>query len=140
MKRGVFYSVLFMIMVVTSCNRSHEDAARAYDEDADYVQIVLFHLEKRCESCNAVERETEYLLTTEYSEEVESKKVCLVSLNIQSENGIEAARKLRASGQSLFVVSKDSAVDLTSAGFMFASTHPHRYHKSLRETLDLMLD
>ncbi len=79
------------------------------------------------------------MLEQEYSKEVLLGEIKFVPLNFQNESGKKAARLLQASGQSLFVVKGDSITDLTSAAFMYASTHPEYYQEALRKTLDKYL-
>ena len=140
MKKGSLTLIWVVLMPVNSCRTGEGNDTGIFVADADYIQIVLFHLEHRCESCNAVELETNWLLEKEYFEEVQAGKVRFIPLNFQTENGKKAARLLRASGQTLFVVKGDSISDLTSAAFMYASTHPDYYHKALREALDKNLE
>lgn len=140
MKQGIAIITGLLIFSVYSCREGNRNETGTFVADADYVQIVLFHLAQRCESCNAVENETILLLENEYGEEVASGKVKFIPLNFQSENGKKAAELLRASGQTLFVVHGDSINDLTSAAFMFASTHPDYYREALRKALDNALE
>ena len=107
---------------------------------AGYIQVVLFHMEQRCGSCDAVERETENLLNEEYAEELQSGEVKFISLNYQSEKGKKAARLLQATGQTLYVTKGDSISDLTSQAFMYAQTHPEYYRDALRTELDKYLE
>jgi hypothetical protein len=102
--------------------------------------VVLFHLQQRCESCNAVEKETKRLLGEEYNEATDSGRLKFISLNIQAENGKKAAALLHASGQSLFVVKGDSVSDLTGSAFVYAGTLPENYRKALRTALDKYLE
>lgn len=129
---------LFLLLI--SCRDGTRDGTVTFVEDADYIQIVLFHLAQRCESCNAVEYETERLLEEEYSDEVDAGKIKFIPLNFQSEHGKEAAGILRASGQTLFVVKGKHVTDLTSPAFMYASTRPEYYREELREALDTFLE
>ena len=108
--------------------------------DAGYIQIVLFHMEQRCESCDAVELETLKLLDEEYAEALNAGKIKFVPLNYQSEHGKKAAGILRASGQTLYVVKGDSISNLTSAAFMYAHTHPNIYIEALRKEIDKYLE
>ena len=137
---GMVLSVLLVLLAGNACRQGNPNDKNLFVADADHVQIVLFHLAQRCESCNAVERETEWLLEQEYREEVLSGKLIFVPLNFQVENGKKAARLLRASGQTLYVIKGDSIADLTSAAFMYASTHPDYYHEALRKALDKYLE
>ena len=140
MKKGITGLIWLILLTGNACRTGDQDGSAAFVADADYIQIVLFHLAQRCESCNAVEQETLSLLEQEYSEEVHSGKVKFVPLNYQNAKGKEAAVFFQASGQTLFVVKGDSMADLTSAAFMYASTNPEVYREALRNTLDQYLE
>ena len=140
MKKGIIILLWVVLIPVNSCRIGDQNDSGIYVADADYIQIVLFHLERRCESCNAVEEETQRLLEEEYNEEVLSGELRFIPLNFQSENGKKAAGLLGASGQTLFVVKGDSIEDLTSAAFMYASTHPEYYHEALSLALEKYLE
>ena len=140
MKKGIIILLWIVLMPVNSCRPGDQYDTGIFVADANYIQIVLFHLEQRCESCNAVEQETLCLLEEEYGEEILSGEIKFIPLNFQTENGKKAARLLRASGQTLFVVKGDSNADLTSAAFIYASTHPEYYHEALRKALDIYLE
>lgn len=132
--------ILLSSLFLFACNPKTDQGSVAFDPDADYIQIVLFHLEKRCASCNAVEQETVSILENYFREESMTGEIRMISLDFQDSEGKKAAALLRASGQTLFVVSSDSVADLTSEAFMFALTHPERYRAALVEVLEKMLD
>ncbi len=140
MKKGIKTLLLLVLLTGNACRTGERNEGVAFVADADYIQVILFHLAQRCESCTAVERETQWVLEQEYWEEVHAGKIKFVSLDFQTENGKKAAGLLRASGQTLFVVKGDSIEDLTSAAFMFASTNPEHYREALRKTLDQYLE
>ena len=140
MKKGIIILLWIILIPVNSCLTGDQNDTGIFVADADYIQIVLFHLERRCESCNAVEEETLCLLEEEYGEEILSGELRFISLNFQTEKGKKAAGLLGASGQTLFVVKGDSIEDLTSPAFMYASTHPEYYHKALSLALDKYLE
>lgn len=126
---------LFLLLTV-SCQPAGRDKNQLFKEDADQVQIVMFHLAQRCESCDAVETETRAILENEYKDQLDSGKIRFLTFEIQSENGRKLAKRLKASGQSLFVVKGDSISDLTTEAFFFASTKPERYHNALTKELE----
>lgn len=140
MKKGTTFVIFLILLGAYACRTGNREDRGIFVEDADHIQIVLFHLTQRCESCNAVERETQWLLEQEYGEEVLSGKIKFVSLDYQSKSGKKAASLLQASGQTLFVLGGDSLSNLTSAAFMYASTHPEIYLEALRKELDLYLE
>lgn len=139
MKIRKFIIPLWSVLVL-SCNPKTDQGSSTFVPDADYIQIVLFHLEKRCASCNAVEQETVYVLENNFREASETGEIRMISLDFQDSEGKKAAKILRASGQTLFVVRSDRIFDLTSEAFMFAQTHPERYRSALTETLNKLLD
>jgi hypothetical protein len=140
MKQKIAIVTGLLILLLFSCTlRSGEDT-ETFVADAEYIQIVLFHLAQRCESCNAVERETIALLENEYGEALASGNVKFISLSVQSANGKKAARILQAAGQSLFVVYGDSVADLTGSAFIYASIRPEIYRDALRKALDFSLE
>ena len=94
MNTSLFFITGLLIFSVYSCRDGNRNETGTFVADADYIQIVLFHLAQRCESCNAVEHETILLLENEYGEEVASGKVKFIPLNFQSENGKKAAELL----------------------------------------------
>lgn len=132
-------AVPLILIFMMSCRTGSDGNEGTFDPDAEYIQIVLFHLAQRCESCMAVENETIRLLEEEYREAFASGVVRFVSLNYQSENGKQASELLKASGQTLFVIKGDSISNLTSPAFMYASTHPEYYREALRAALNQYL-
>lgn len=131
---------ILLLFLNFSCGSGKQDQTAAFETDADCIQIVLFHLAQRCESCVAVELETRSILEQEYGEELESGKVRFLSYDFQSENGRNAASQLKASGQTLFIVKGDSISNLTGPAFLFAHTHPERYRDALTRELDKYLE
>jgi hypothetical protein len=133
-------TVIFLIVIILiSCRTRSGNDTGFFDPDSDGIQIVLFHMAHRCESCDSVELVTEQLLEEEYWDAFATGKVRFVPLNYQSENGKKAARLLKATGQTLYVVKGDSIDNLTSPAFMYAATHPDYYRDALREALDKFL-
>lgn len=132
--------ILLVILMMFSCRAPLNENEDRFDPDAEYVQIVLFHLAQRCESCKAVEDQTKMLLEEEYWKAFATGRVKFISLDYQSESGKEASMLLKASGQTLYVVKGDSVTNLTSPAFMYASTHPEYYREALREELDKYLN
>ncbi|MFC2090552.1 nitrophenyl compound nitroreductase subunit ArsF family protein [Bacteroidota bacterium] len=129
------------LSLLFSCRSGSADKEEAvYIPHAEYIQVVMFHLEQRCESCKSVESETTFLLEEEYGEEMAEKKLKFLHFSIQSHNGKKAALMLKATGQNLFIVKGDSISDISGPAFLFAHTHPERYRSLLREELDKFLE
>jgi hypothetical protein len=127
------------LLLLFSCHSGSATEGETFDVHAGYIQIVMFHLEQRCVSCDAVEEETLNMLEGVYRDAFDAGKIKFIPLNYQSENGKKAAELLRATGQTLYVVKGDSITNLTSPAFMFAHTHPEYYHEALSKALDKYL-
>lgn len=132
--------MIFLLPFLGSCNTSVRSETPAFNFDPGCVQIVMFRLEMKCESCIAVETETRSILEEEYSEELTNEEIRFLIYNHQSESGKRAANILSATGQALFVVKGDSISDLSGIAFIFSQTNPERYHKALRTEIDKFLE
>ena len=130
MKTEILTGALLLLLTF-SCGQSGRDQNVSFNENSDQVQIVMFHLAQRCETCDAVETETESILGNEYKNELASGEIRFLTFEINSREGSKLAKRLRATGQGLFVVKGDSISDLTNEAFFYAYTHPERYHDAL---------
>jgi hypothetical protein len=130
---------ILLLLLIFSCNTEIKEKAKKYEKNPDVIQIVMFHLSQRCESCNALEKETMTILEKAYRKELTKEDIRFLSFDIRSENGKAAAKQLNASGLSLFIVKGDSISDLTSSAFLLAHTQPERYHAILSNELKKFL-
>lgn len=145
MRPYIHTGLLLLVLALASCRTGSGETgpgepAIVFDPDTEAIQVVLFHLAQRCESCMAVEQVTVSLLEEEFSEAYRSGEIRFVPLSYRSKNGQEASRFLKASGQTLYVVKGDSISNLTSPAFMYASTHPDYYREALRAALGKYLE
>ncbi len=131
---------MLLLLFIFSCNTEIKEKAEKYEKNPDVIQIVLFHLSQRCESCNAVENETMTILEKAYRKELTSGEIRFLSFDIRSENGKAAAQQLNASGLNLFIVKGDSISDLTSSAFLLAHSQPEGYHAILTNELKKFLE
>jgi hypothetical protein len=130
--------ILLMLFTV-SCSIRIKEKQVEYEKNPENIQIVLFHLSQRCESCNAVESETIAFLEQKYSKEMTSGEIRFLSFDLFSENGKSAAKQLNAYGLNLFIVKGDSILDLTSSAFLLAQTQPVNFITILNTELKKFL-
>lgn len=98
------------------------------------VEVYYFHMSRRCETCQAVERVTKEALTEYYG-----NKVPFAEYNLEEDLGEEKGEDLDVSGQTLLIVSGDAKINLTSEGFMYARTNPDKLKKLIKEKVDALL-
>lgn len=127
------------MLFAVSCSTGIKEKQVEYEKNPDNIQIVLFHLSQRCESCNAVEGETKSFLEQKYAKELASGEIRFLSFGLFSENGKSAAKQLNAYGLNLFIVKGDSILDLTSSAFLLAQTQPVNFTTILSNELKKFL-
>ena len=135
MKNKLIPVICTLLILLCSCSAGSGEGGERFIPDAEYIQVVMFHLEQRCESCNAVEQVTKELLEEEYGRALDAGEVKFIPLGFRSENGRKAAGYLGATGQSLFVVKGDSISNLTPDAFVFATVNPQHYRNALKQEL-----
>ena len=103
-------------------------------KNAGNVEVYYFHMTRRCETCQAVEKVTKEALTEYYG-----NKIPFAEYNLEEETGEEKGKDLEVSGQTLLIVSGDNRINLTSEGFMYARNNPDKLKKLIKEKVDALL-
>ena len=131
--------ITLAIIALVACNAQSKETPKSEVVLSEDVQIYYFHNTKRCATCNAVENETRVALEMFYKDKVEAGEVAFVSLNLEEDEGVEMARALQISGQTLLIVKGENQVNLTNDGFMNARTNPEKFHEILKTQIDNLL-
>ncbi len=105
----------------------------------DKVEVIYFHLTRRCVTCQAVENVSRDAVKELYPAEIEKGTVIFRSLNIEDKSSEEDAERVKATGQCLLVVSGDKRFDLTSEGFLNARNSPEKLKEVIKKTIDPLL-
>lgn len=103
------------------------------------VEVLYFHLTRRCVTCQAVETVSADAVHELYAEEIKEGKVVFRSLNIEDKATEEDAVRAKATGQCLLVISGDTRIDLTSEGFMYARNKPEKLREEIKKAIDPLL-
>lgn len=98
------------------------------------VTVYYFHFTRRCATCNAVESVSKKAIAELYG-----IKVGFEGYNLDEEAGKIKGNELKVSGQALLIVSGNTKIDVTSAGFMNARTNPDKLKAILKEKIDSLL-
>lgn len=105
----------------------------------DKVEVIYFHLTRRCVTCQAVENVVRDAVKELYPAEVEKGTVVFRSLNIEDKSSEADAQRVNATGQCLLIVSGDTRIDLTSEGFMNARNSPGKLKEEIKKAVDPLL-
>ncbi|MGB4414610.1 MAG: nitrophenyl compound nitroreductase subunit ArsF family protein [Paludibacter sp.] len=106
---------------------------------ASKVEVYYFHYTRRCVTCQAVEAESQKIISTLYPKEMKEGKIEFIGVNLDEKNSKTIARKCKAEGQSLLVISGSKRIDLTEEGFMYAKTKPEKLKAELKKVIDPLL-
>jgi hypothetical protein len=117
---------------------SREEAVTA-GLSGDKVEVLYFHLTRRCVTCQAVENVSGEAVKELYPAEVGKGTVVLRTLNIEDKSSEADAARVKATGQCLLVISGDTRIDLTSEGFMNARNSPEKLKEVIKKTVDPLL-
>jgi len=114
-----------------------EEQADGFSKDK--VEVIYFHLTRRCVTCQAVENVARDAVRELYPAEVEKGTVVFKTLNIEDKSSEADAKRVNATGQCLLIVSGDTRIDLTSEGFMNARNSPEKLREEIKKAIDPLL-
>lgn len=106
---------------------------------ASKVDVYYFHYARRCVTCQSVEMESQKILKELYANEIKAGNIQFTAVNLDEKGGKALARKCKAEGQSLLVISQNKRFDLTEQGFMYARTQREKLKSEIKKTIDPLL-
>ena len=135
MKNTILKSVFAMVtLLLISCNNtSKTENISVSSSDKSTIQVIQFHSENRCMTCNKIEALT--LKTLESYPEI---TFTLVNVD-DSKNGSKS-EQFEATGTALFLYNPTTAakLDLTEFAFMTAGNE-EKFVAELKKEIDLFL-
>ncbi len=141
MKKLAFLTLLVSFMMSSvACNAATNNEKKETVKSAtDKIEVYYFHYTRRCITCNAVEEVTKKTLAELYPEQSKQGKLVFTSVNLDDAKSKAIAKKCKADGQSLIVLSKGKRTDLTQTGFMNARSKPEVLKEEIKKTIDALL-
>jgi len=103
------------------------------------VEVYYFHFTRRCMTCNAVENESKVAIAALYPTQSKKGLITFKAVNLDEKTSEALAKKCKAEGQALLVISGNKRFDLTEQGFMYAKSNPEKLKAELKKTIDAML-
>ena len=122
----------FSFMVCFSL--SAQTTSQAQKEDKAKVDVYYFHFTTRCETCRAVESETQQDVKELFGDDVS-----FAAYNLDEPAGDAKGKELGVNSQTLLVVKGDEKINLTNEGFMYARTDPDKFKKVIEEKIKPLL-
>jgi acyl CoA:acetate/3-ketoacid CoA transferase alpha subunit len=116
------FTVLIFSFILTSCNGQAKSKSQTTNQSITKIEVLNFHSTHRCKTCNAIEANTKYTLSTYFSKELKEKKVTNQVINVDEKKNEKLAEKFEAAGTALILNvvknGKETKIDLTDFAFM----------------------
>lgn len=130
---------LIMTMSSISCNAQDTKKQSSQAQIDKKIEVYYFHFTRRCTTCNTVELEAKRAVESLYPAQYKSGAITFTGINLDEESSKAAAKKCKAGGQSLLIMSGGKRIDLTSQGFMYAVNNPDKLRAEIKKAIDPLL-
>lgn len=132
MTKSVFTSVLATMMLFFTMSNSNAQSTKKQTKKAitATIQVLQFHSENRCMTCNLIEK-----LTRETLQKYPAIPFTLI--NVDDKKNEKMAEKFEASGTALFLYNPKTGAkkNMTDFAFMNASSKPDEFKKGLEKEI-----
>lgn len=139
MKTIIFFAVLAISFMLTSCYGQDKNKPNSLDDSVSKIEVLDFHSTHRCMTCNAIEANTKYTLDTYFAKELKANKITFLVVNVDERENEKIAEKFEASGTSLFLNviknGKETQINLTDFAFM-KGIDKETFSKELKSKID----
>ncbi len=141
MKKLISLSVIVVLVVsFFSVNSLAADKKTKTDvSKIAKIEVYYFHFTRRCSTCQAVETESQKAVSALYPTLLKEGKIHFQAINLDDKGSEALAKKFKAEGQALLVISGGKRIDLTEQGFMYALNSPEKLKAELKKTIDALL-
>ncbi len=110
------------------------------DPDA-VLNVYFFHINERCEACNAIEANTKTVLDKHYRTLIDNGTVKFYSFNVSAKGNRAVTQKYQVSYTSLLLVRPDGTVtDYTNTAFNYAAIDPLKFQDLLKSEIEKNLE
>ena len=131
--KSIFTTIFatFMLLLV-SCNSNGQNAKKATVKNSSTtgIQVIQFHSENRCVTCNLIEKLTKETVKKHSS-------ISFKSINVDEKKNQKIAEEFEATGTALFLYNPKTGAkkDLTDFAFMNAKSKPEEFKKGLEQEI-----
>lgn len=133
MAKSIFASVIVTIMLLfTACNSYGQSTKKTVAKPVtNTIQVIQFHSEHRCMTCNLIEK-----LTRETLQKYPAIPFSLV--NVDDKKNAKIAEQFEATGTALFLYNPKTGKkkDLTDFAFMNAKSNSKKFKDGLEKEIN----
>ena len=101
------------------------------------VEVYYFHYSRRCVTCNAVEEVSKKTITESYASQYKKREITFKSVNLDEKSSDALAKKCKAEGQALLIMSNGKRIDLTDKAFMYAKSNPDKLKAEVKKAISM---
>ena len=101
------------------------------------VEVYYFHYSRRCATCNAVEEVSKKTISESFASQFKKREITFKSVNLDEKSSVALAKKCKAEGQALLIVSNGKRVDLTDKAFMYAKSNPEKLKAEIKKAISM---
>lgn len=125
MKQLFILLPLWTLFLFTSCrSEAQSTSTTARVGTTDRLEVLYFHSEHRCKTCNQIELMTRRVLEQHYSAQLKTGRIVFAVYNADDPKNEAIVQKFLAFGSSLYLnkrsQGKESKMDLTEFAFVNA--------------------
>lgn len=131
--KNLSYILLILIAstVISSCNQGEKDTSKAKQfTNSDKIDVIYFHFDRRCATCNAVENVTREFILANYKD-----KANFSVFNLDEQKGKETGLTLGINAQALVIIEGENKIDITNEAFMYARNNPEKLKEIIKEKI-----
>lgn len=127
-------NVLLFILIITlfSCKKEASEVVQTVAENAatTEIQLIQFHTEHRCVTCNNIEKLSKETIQG-------NDKISFVIYNLDDEKNDAISEQFQATGTSLYLYNSTTknTKDLTEMAFMYAKNEGDKFKTELEKEI-----
>jgi hypothetical protein len=134
MKKSIFATVFATVLLLfVSCNSNGQSPKKesAKNNAVAAIQMIQFHSEHRCVTCNLIEKLTRETLQ-------KHPTISFALINVDDKKNEKIAAQFEAVGTALFLYNSKTGAkkDLTDFAFMNARSNPDDFKKGLEKEIN----
>lgn len=109
----------------------------------NYIEVIDFHSNHRCFTCNTIEEKTKQTLEQNFKSEMDKGLITFSTINVDESKNAEKAEAFEAFGTALFIHivkdGKSEKINLTDFAFMTAKDKTNKFEDGLTEKINAAL-
>jgi hypothetical protein len=139
MKRFGFIGIgamLAIVILMPARLNALEDGWADQVKKSEPTRVYYFHMERRCMTCQTVEKVAEQSVKELYPEAFKNGNLTFKAVNIEEKENKALVRQLKVGGQALLITNGQERFDITDKGFLYAVNEPDKLKAEMKSILE----